>query len=131
MHNAIIKKVSGLVACLILLAGLSGCAAVVAGGAAAGGTYYYVTGWLNKDYNAGIEKAYSAGIQGCNDLGLSITKREKNLTNASIDAKDGDRTVWITMESKTTRVTKISVRVGITGDKLASQRIQEAIAKHL
>ncbi len=127
----ILNKAKGFAACMTLLFCLSGCAAVVVGGVAAGGTYYYVTGWLNKDYSASLNQAYTASLEACKELGLAIQKRHKNLTEASIDAKDSDRDVWISLESKTANVTKISVRVGLTGDKIASQRIHEAIAKRL
>ncbi|MFW5489564.1 MAG: DUF3568 family protein [Desulfovibrio sp.] len=132
MHTSSpIRKIKCLAATLAVLFCLSGCAAVIVGGAAAGGTYYYVTGWLNKDYNVTVNQAYAAGMAACKDLGLSVKKHSKNLTEASIDAKDSDRDVWITMDSKTERITKISVRVGLTGDKVASQRIHDAIARHL
>jgi len=47
-------KYSGVFICLLLLA-LYGCGAMIAGGAAGGATYVYTEGWVERDYNIGID----------------------------------------------------------------------------
>lgn len=122
-----------LCACLLLasLAGLGGCAAVAAGAMAGGGTYAYVTGWGTATYNVDLDRAYDAALDACDDLDLVVQKQERHLSDAEITAKDGDSTVWIDLDSEGVRVTKIAVRVGVMGDKVASERIHDRIARQL
>lgn len=119
--------------CLLLaaMAGMSGCAAVAAGAMAGGGTYAYVTGWGTMTYNVDLDRAYDAALEACDELDLLVKKQERHLSDADIEAKDGDTTVWIDLESQGIHVTKVSVRVGVMGDKVASERIHDRIAKEL
>lgn len=116
---------------VVLLFGLSGCAALLLGGAAAGGTYVYVDGKSTQDYTAGLSTAYDAALAACQELKLDVTKKEKKLDGASVTAKDGKTDVWITLTPKTEKVTTITIRYGLTGDEAASKRIHDAIARHL
>ena len=122
-----------LCACLLLmsLVGLGGCAAVAAGAMAGGGTYAYVTGWGTATYNVDLDRAYDAALDACDDLDLLVQEQERHLSDAEITAKDGDRTVWIDLDSEGVRTTKIGVRVGVMGDKVASERIHDRIARQL
>lgn len=116
---------------LLALAGLSGCATVAASAMAGGGTYAYVSGWGTKDYNVDIADAYDAALAACKSLDLVVESSERHLSDAEIKAKDGDSSVWISLESKAVRVTEVAVRVGVLGDKVASERIHERIASKL
>ncbi|WP_461211086.1 DUF3568 family protein [Desulfocurvus sp. DL9XJH121] len=126
-----IKRALGVVLMLAALAGLSGCAVVAAGAMAGGGTYAYISGWGTKTYNVDISTAFNAARGACNSLGLSVTKTERHLSEAEIEAKDGDSSVWIDLKSKGVRVTEIAVRVGVLGDKVASERIHDHISQRL
>jgi hypothetical protein len=114
---------------LALLCSLCSCAALVAGGAGVAATYSYVEGKVSVTRNVSVERAYTASIKGCRDLGLTIEKQSKNLTEASLSGKDGDRSFWISSENSAR--SKISVRVGLLGDRQASETIQNRIAAHL
>lgn len=118
---------------LILAASLlaSGCAALVLGGAVAAGTYVYVDGWSTQSYNASLDRSYNAALKACQNLKMTVEKKEKNISEAKIKAKDGDREVWIDLDSASEKVTKIKVRVGLMGDEVASKKIHDAIAKQL
>jgi hypothetical protein len=116
---------------LALLCSLCSCAALVAGGAGVAATYSYVEGKVSVTRNVSVERAYTASIKGCRDLGLTIEKQSKNLTEASLSGKDGDRSFWIWISSENSARSKISVRVGLLGDRQASETIQNRIAAHL
>jgi hypothetical protein len=116
---------------LALLCSLCSCAALVAGGAGAAATYSYVEGKVSVTRNVTVDRAYTAAIKGCADLGLIIEKQSKNLSEASISGKDGDRPFWIWISSENSVRSKISVRVGLLGDRQASETIQNRIAAHL
>jgi len=120
------KALKNLAISLVLLS--TGCAALVVGGAAAVGTYTYVAGQLTKTYNANLDSTYRATLAGCDSLGLPVLEREKQLSQASIKAQDGDRDVWITLKAQSSTTTEIAIRVGYLGDEQASRRIHEAIS---
>lgn len=131
MNMSRLKNVCTIGLLLMSLAGLSGCAAVAAGAMAGGGTYAYVTGWGTVTYNVDLDQAYEAALEACDELDLLVQKQERHLSEAGIEAKDGDSTVWIDLDSEGIRVTKVAVRVGVLGDKVASERIHDRIAKEL
>lgn len=110
----------------------TGCAALVIGGAAAAvGTYTYVSGQLFRTYNTNLETTYTATIAGCESLGMPVLEPQKMLSDASVNSKDGERDVWITLKAKSSTTTEVSVRVGYFGDEGVSTRIHEAIRAKL
>ena len=110
---------------------LCSCAAVVVGSAGAAATYSYLEGKVSVSRNVPVDRAYTASIKACKDLDLRIDKRTKNLSEATISGKDGDRPFWIWISSENSVRSKISVRTGLLGDRMASQKIQDTIAAHL
>ena len=56
---------------IIVLVSFSACAAVVVGGAAAG-AYTYVSGWMEKDYDVSLIKAYNAAVKAVKKHDLKI-----------------------------------------------------------
>ncbi len=129
-----IRRLTGLAALLAFTQCLAGCAAVAAllGLAAVGaGTYVYVEGRLQRDYEVPLDRAYEAGLEAAQELRFQLTEKSKDLSAAQIRAKDGETPIWIGFESLDAHRTKISARVGYTGDEQASRRIHEAIARRL
>jgi len=110
---------------------LNACAAAVIGGAAAGATYISIKGWLVRDYGASIDKAYEVSLKVVKEHNLEIIESGFQLTKANITAKGDLHHVWIRLERQSKKVTKISVRVGLMGDKEASKMIHESIASLL
>ncbi|MEG6549935.1 DUF3568 domain-containing protein [Desulfocurvibacter africanus] len=128
------KRFAGFVALAAFTQCLIGCAAVGAllGLAAVGaGTYIYVDGKLQRDYEAPLDRAYEASLEAVQELRLELTEKSKDISEAQIRAKDNETSIWIGLESLEANRTKISVRVGYTGDEQASRRIHEAIARRL
>jgi hypothetical protein len=117
--------------CLALLPSLFGCTALVAGGTAAGATYVYVEGWVQRDYAVGLEQAYAAASEAADKLRMTIEERSREVSSASIKGRIGDETHWIKLEEKAPDRTTVSVRSGIVGDRVASEKIHEAIQRAL
>jgi hypothetical protein len=108
---------------LAILVSFSSCAAVVVGGAA----YTYVKGWLAIDYNVTLNHGYQASIKAVKSHGLRIVDRGKDVTIAYVKAKGAKREIWVRLKRKSRRVTRISVRVGVIGDRKAAKLIHKAI----
>ena len=123
------KKYFNKIALLVIVSlSLSACAAVVVGGAAA---YTYVSGWLKKDYHAGIKRAYHASIKAVRENDLEIIEKGQDITYAFVKAKGAKREIWIKLNRKSRSVTSISIRVGVLGDRRASRIIHDSIANLL
>ncbi|NCC24301.1 MAG: DUF3568 family protein [Deltaproteobacteria bacterium] len=121
-----VRSLALVVAVLVWAGSLTGCGALLLGGAAAGGTYSYVSGRMKVDHSAGLDVTYAAAKGACDKLNLNITSSSKDLTSASIVAKDGDREVWINLKYKSDTVTHVEIKVGLMGDENASHRIYQA-----
>lgn len=125
------KYMKGVFLVFLLLFCTSGCALLVAGGASIGGAVTYMSGWMKANYNVSLEKAYTATLQASNELDLEIENKSRTLSTAEILSKDGDRSVWIELDAENAYVTTISVKVGLTGDQVASEKIHNAISNIL
>ncbi|EGJ48656.1 DUF3568 domain-containing protein [Desulfocurvibacter africanus] len=128
------RRFAGLAALVAFTQSLVGCAAVAAllGLAAVGaGTYIYVDGKLQRDYEVPLDRTYEASLGAVQDMRLELTEKSKDISQAQIRAKDNETPIWIGLESLEANRTKVSVRVGYTGDEQASRRIHEAIARRL
>ncbi|NJB66364.1 formylmethanofuran dehydrogenase subunit A [Desulfobaculum xiamenense] len=121
--------------CLVLMlaaaAAMQGCAVMAVGAVAGGGTYAYVTGNLERSYNADVDSVYESTLRAARRLNLTVEDKEINLSSGSISGKDQDRSYWVRFKATNPHVTLVSVRVGLLGDEIASRRIHEAIASGL
>jgi hypothetical protein len=98
----------------------SGCALLVVGGAAVGastGTFFYITGELKTDYYASFDKVWSA----C----------ENTVAQGTITTVINGEKVNFDIKYKSKNFTTVSIRVGLIGDKLSSQLLQDKIAENL
>jgi hypothetical protein len=77
---------------------LQGCVLLAAGAVAGSGAFAYYNGWVARDYHASVSQAYEASLGACQTLDLQVTKKEKQLASASIDAKDNKTDVWINVK---------------------------------
>ena len=112
----------------------SGCAAAVVGSAAVGagsGTYFYINGELKTDYYYSFEKVWSACEKTVADMrGLDV-EPVKEIGSGKISAMIENEKVQIAANYKAKNVTTVSVRVGVMGDRLASQLLHDKIADNL
>ncbi len=126
-----VKKLASLILVVFLGFFVSGCGAIILGGAAAGGTYVYVAGQAKQKFNSDLGTTYKATLAACKQLNLKIEDGKKRLSDATIKAIDVDTTVYIDLNSSSSKVTEVSVRYGILGDEQASSRILGAIKNNL
>jgi hypothetical protein len=124
--------------CLLLLVMgvflLSGCAAAVVGGVAAGagsGTYFYVNGELKTDYYYAFDKVWAACEKTVADMhGLDVEPM-KEIARGTINTVIDDEKVKFSVEYKSKNVTTVAIRVGMIGNRLASQLIHDKIADNI
>jgi hypothetical protein len=119
----------------------SGCLAVAAGTAAvAGGTagYVYYKGSIPQDFRASFPDAWNATLAALRDLGMPLVHNEAGAESGSIESRNADNeTVSISLETQTSKVpveekiTRVSVRVGVWGDRQFSERLLAQIGTHL
>ena len=112
----------------------SGCAAAVVGGAAAGagsGTYFYINGELKTDYYYPLDKVWTACEKTVADMRGIDVEPVKEISSGKITAMIDNEKVQITANYKAKNVTTVSVRVGVMGDRLASQLLHDKIADNL
>jgi hypothetical protein len=110
----------------------SGCAAFVVGaGAGAAGVIWY-KGKLEETVAASVPHVHQAVKAGLRDLNITITEDRYDELTAEVRGilADGKK-VWIDAESVGASTTKLTIRVGVFGDKDFSLRIRDAIKRHL
>ncbi|MBP7765827.1 MAG: DUF3568 domain-containing protein [Deltaproteobacteria bacterium] len=113
---------------------LSGCAALVVGGAAVGagtGTYLYINGELKTDYFAPFDKVWNACEKTVADLRGTQVQPAKEIAQGKITALINDDKVHIEVTYRGKNSTSVAIRVGLIGDKQASQFLHDKIAENL
>ena len=101
-------------------------------GAAAGGTVAYVKGDLQTVESADIDAVYKAALKAVDELELSITQKTKDAMSAKIVARDAqDKKITIKLGATVEGATKVSIRVGLFGNKRKSRLIYEQIKEYL
>jgi hypothetical protein len=129
---------------LLLLAagslGTTGCLFVAAGVAAGGGTaaYIYFNGNVCQEFVANFETTWKATLATLTEQGLPIVKNENDGKSGKITSRTTDNTtIHIDLKTMPSRipaegnVTRVCVRIGVTGDRTVSERFLERIAAHV
>ncbi len=118
---------------LVLYVFNSGCVALMVAGAAAGGAgVVWYKGKLEETIPASVPSVHKATKAGLKDLNINITEDKSDSLTSKVSGllADGKR-IWVDAESTGTSTTKITIRVGLFGDKTFSLRIRDAIKRHL
>ena len=120
---------------LALTIQISGCAeAVLVGVGAAGGdgAVLWAKGKMGEELDVPFSTAHTATLAALKDLELPIKKDTKKGLKAKFESQYPDgKFVWVNIRAITESSSKISVRVGMFGDKSRSQKIFDAIHQHL
>jgi hypothetical protein len=131
------KKMWGVVLVLAMAGAVSlttGCAFLVAGGAAAAagsGTYLYINGAVEAEYQAPFEKVWEACERVVAELHGRDVVPTKDISSGTIEAViDGEKVVF-TLNYRAKDVTKLAIRVGTFGDRLAAQRLHDKVGEYL
>jgi hypothetical protein len=125
-------RVVAITVCAMVGLVCSGCIALAVGaaGGLAGATY--VLGKLTDEVNHEVSVVHAAASDAMNDLGLKPSEDRADKLTAHIKSEFADGTnVWIDMQSIGEDRTKLTVRVGMTGDEVRARKIHEAIKRHL
>jgi hypothetical protein len=128
------KRISWVVLLVMGAFMISGCAVALVGVAAVGagsGTYYYINGEMKTDYYQSFDATWSACQKSVADMRGVDVEQDKEIGNGKIAAVINDEKVKITVLYKAKNVTTVSIRVGLLGDKLASQLIHDKIGDNL
>jgi hypothetical protein len=138
------RRLGERIACLVLAALLAcnaGCLVAAAAGVAAGGAtaaYFYYRGALYREYPANLTDSISAVRVSLQELRFPLEKEESGAGEMHFTSRTADgSTVRIHVETVPNQVpveapgTRISVRVGLTGDEEVSKRILDQISAHL
>lgn len=125
-----IRALLGCVA-LAALAGSAGCVAIAAAGAGVG-TYAYVSGDLEKNVEAPLDRVYEAALAVMEEMEYGVKSKRKDGAEALIKAEQADETgVKISLEAKGENLTHTSIRIGLWGDEAQSALILQKIESRL
>jgi len=126
------KKLVIFVFLLALVANLCGCVALVAGAAGGAGTAVWLSGKLTQEVNAPLDKSVKAVKRALSSLKLKVTKETTKDDVVQFMSKySDDKTVWIDVHKVSDSVSRIDIRVGMSGDKVAARKILDKILRYL
>ncbi len=128
------KRVKWLVILMIGTLMLPGCAPLMVGGAAVGGgsgAYFYINGELRTDYHHSFDKAWSACEKTVAHMNATDVSPEKEISKGTIQAIIDGEKVRFVVEYKAKNLTTVAIRVGIIGDRSASQRLHDKVSDYL
>ncbi|MFP6903446.1 MAG: DUF3568 family protein, partial [Verrucomicrobiia bacterium] len=100
----------------------TGCLVAAAIGAGAGAVMY-TKGDLEVTSTKSFDEVYAAVEQTCKELNFEVQKNEKKAFTGRITARSDFGNVTFDVKSKSTELTSLSIRVGIFGDREASNLI--------
>jgi len=122
---------------MILIIGaftLSGCVPLVVGGAAVtggSGAYFYINGELKTDYHYSFDKSWSACEKTVAYMNATDVMPVKEISKGTINAViDGEKVNFV-VEYKAKNLTAVAIRVGMLGNKSASQRLHDKVVDYL
>lgn len=126
-------KHSRLLVALILSLTLTGCGLLIIGGATVGaGAIVWNAGWLQAELPAQTQRVHRAAAAALRDLKWEVDLHEFDGKDGTVDAfQPNGRRVVVKVKNLEERKTRVRIRVGILGNKAASQRILDQIKKNL
>jgi len=113
---------------------LSGCVPLVVGGAAVSGgsgAYFYINGELKTDYHYSFDKAWSACEKTVAYMNATDVMPVKEISKGTINAVIDGEKVHFVVEYKAKNLTAVAIRVGMLGNKSASQRLHDKVVYFL
>ena len=96
------------------------------------GGYKWYKGALTVVYQAPYMEAWDAALRAARTMNLEVTSQKHDLTAGKIEAKRADKKhVMISLKYVSAKETEVGIRVGMFGDRSASEAIKEEIRKEL
>jgi hypothetical protein len=112
----------------------TGCAVLVGLGAVAGtgtGTYVYVNGGLQSDYRSSYDMVWTACEKTMAEMRALSVQPFKEIGQGKISAVINDEKVQFDVKYKERNVTTVTIRVGLFGNKTASQVLHDKISDNI
>lgn len=122
---------------VLLLGGvciLSGCGVLLFGGALAGGaagSYVWINEELKTDYPASFDRTWAAAEKTVAGMRGTQVEPVREISQGTINAVIDDEKVRIYVSYKEKNLTSVAIRVGVVGNRLASQRLLDNISENL
>jgi hypothetical protein len=117
---------------ILLAAFSSGCVALFVGAAGGAAGTVYVMGKLTEELSYDVPTVHGATLNAMKKLELMLSEERADTLSAHMESEFADRAhVWIDLESVGESRTRITVRVGLTGDELRSRKILDRIKESL
>src|SRR5262249_38284641 len=116
---------------ILLLGTTTGCWLVVgAAGGAAGAVY--IMGQLKDRLDAPVASVHDATVAALKGMDLPIKEDKADKLSAHVESEFADgQHVWITIEADGEEGSRITIRVGVTGDEPKSRAILDALKQRL
>jgi len=128
------KRVKVLIILMVGIVTLSGCVPLIVGGAAVGGgtgAYFYINGELKTDYHYSFDTTWEACEKTVAYMNATDVLPVKEISSGTINAVIDDEKVRFTVKYKAKNLTTVAIRVGMLGDKAASQRLHDKVVDYL
>ena len=113
----------------------SGCtSAIVMGDRVMGvesGEFINTDGTLRHDYKYPFDRVWAASIKAVSDMKPTSIEKDRRISKGEIDAVIDQENVKLTVLYAEKEVTSVSVRVGLTGNNIASRMLLDKIAEKL
>ena len=110
----------------------SGCLSLAVGVAGGAAGAVYVMGKLKDELNHDVPVVHKAAVAALADLELKLLEDKVDKLSAHVESEfaDGEH-VWIDLESLSDSRTRVTIRVGITGNEVRARKIYDAIKRHI
>ena len=116
----------------MLAAFSSGCIPLVVGAAGGAAGVAYVMGKSTEELNYDVPVVHRAALTAMKELGLTLSEDRADTLSVHMESEFADREhVWIDLESMRESRTRVTIRVGRTGDEVRSRKILDTIKQHL
>ncbi len=130
------KTASLLMALILSVFLMQGCAAVVGAGVGAGAGvagYKYAEGNIETTYNYPLNQTVNASTAALKQSGIQVNDTRSDPTKATIQGtrKSDSTPVTVTLKPESPTKTQASIRVGMLGDEQAAQVINQKITDQL
>lgn len=95
------------------------------------GKFIYTDGTAKSDFRYSYDRVWDAAVKTINDMKPSSIATDRKISRGEIDAVVSDEKVKLTVAYSAADETAVSVRVGLTGNKLVSQMVLDRIKENL
>jgi RNase adaptor protein for sRNA GlmZ degradation len=132
LNSVWIMRGTGWAVWVILAAFCTGCVALAVGAAGGAAGAVYVMGKLTEEVSGDVPAVHGAALTAIKDLELKLSEDRADKLSAHMESEFADRAhVWIDLKSIGETRTRVTIRVGLTGDEVRSRKILDTIKQYL